>query len=179
MDELIDILTHEGKPTGKTALKSIAHQMGWYHATVHVWFYTKNHTLLLQKRGAYKKTYPNRWDVSVAGHVHAGESILDAAVREVKEEIGLTIQKADLKKIAIRKGERSHPNGIQDHEFYHVFLVELKSELSTLKKQDDEIDDLQLFDFSLLKSTNKRILLVPNTSDYYQFVLSKIADIIE
>jgi hypothetical protein len=35
MDELIDILTPEGQPTGKTALKSEAHKHGWFHATLY------------------------------------------------------------------------------------------------------------------------------------------------
>ena len=52
MDELIDILTPEGKPTGKSALKSEAHQKGLYHATIHVWLYTNNKKILLQKRAA-------------------------------------------------------------------------------------------------------------------------------
>jgi isopentenyldiphosphate isomerase len=105
MDEYLDILDPQGNQTGKNCLKSVAHQEGYYHATVHVWFYTNDHKILLQKRGSNKKTYPNYWDVSVAGHVHAGESIKDAALREVEEEIGLTIQEKDLKKIAVRKGD--------------------------------------------------------------------------
>ena len=40
MDELIDILDSEGKFTGTSCLKSIAHKEGLYHATTHVWFYT-------------------------------------------------------------------------------------------------------------------------------------------
>jgi isopentenyldiphosphate isomerase len=169
MDEYIDILDALGNLTGERCLKSVAHQQGFYHATVHVWFYTSDRKILLQKRGALKKTYPNRWDVSVAGHVQAGESIEEAALREVAEEIGLTIQKEDLRKIAVRKGERSHPNGILDNEFYHVFVVELTKGVDSLKKQDSEIDDLQLFDLSLFKNSDIPSL-VPNTQEYYRFI---------
>ena len=55
MDELIDILTPEGKSTGKTALKSEAHKNGWFHATAHIWFFTSDKKILLQKKSAYKK----------------------------------------------------------------------------------------------------------------------------
>ena len=41
MDEFIDIVTKTGKPTGKSELKSVIHQKGYYHNTAHVWFYTK------------------------------------------------------------------------------------------------------------------------------------------
>jgi isopentenyldiphosphate isomerase len=179
MDELIDILTPQGEFTGQHCLKSVAHQKGLYHATVHIWFYTRHGMLLLQKRGRNKKTYPNHWDVSVAGHVHAGETIEDAAIREVEEEIGLIIQKKDLQKIAVRKGERSHPNGIQDNEFYHVFVCELTTKLSNLSKQDEEVEALELFDLKILEGTNEEIPLVPNTFDYYQFILSEVEAIID
>jgi len=179
MDELIDILNIDGISTGKSCLKSIAHQKGYYHATVHVWFYTKDHQLLLQKRGANKKTYPNRWDVSVAGHVHAGESIEAAAQREVLEEIGLHVEEEGLRKIAIRKGERSHPNGIQDNEFYHVFLCELTKSIEELSMQEEEVDDLQLFDLSLFKDSSSIPMLVPDTEEYYQFILSTIKAILD
>ena len=46
MDELIDILTPDGKLTGKTALKSEAHKNGWFHATVHIWLFTSDEKIL-------------------------------------------------------------------------------------------------------------------------------------
>ena len=55
MDELIDILTSEGKATGKSALKSEAHHHGWFHATVHIWLFTADEKILLQKRALTKK----------------------------------------------------------------------------------------------------------------------------
>ena len=50
MDELIDILTSEGKATGKSALKSEAHHHGWFHATAHIWFFTSDRKILLQNK---------------------------------------------------------------------------------------------------------------------------------
>ena len=110
MDELIDILTHDGKPTGKTALKSEAHKNGWFHATVHIWLFTKDEKIVLQKRALTKKVFPGLWDISVAGHIAAGEDILMAAKREVFEEIGLNIQKEALIKIGTRIHQVSHAN---------------------------------------------------------------------
>jgi len=115
MDELIDILTPDGKPTGKVALKSEAHKNGWFHATVHIWFFTKDDKILLQKRAMTKKVFPGLWDISVAGHIGAGETILDAAIREVHEELGLEIKSDELLKIGTRIHQVSHANGIQDN----------------------------------------------------------------
>ena len=103
MDELIDVLDAEGNATGKTCLKSIVHKTGLYHATVHIWFYTTKGSILLQQRASSKIIYPLLWDVSVAGHIDAGEGFTTAAVREIKEEIGLIVDENELVKIGVFK----------------------------------------------------------------------------
>ncbi|MEX0360286.1 MAG: hydrolase, partial [Allomuricauda sp.] len=50
MDELVDILDENGNLTGRTCLKSEAHLKGYFHPTVHVWFYTADGKVLFQKR---------------------------------------------------------------------------------------------------------------------------------
>ena len=179
LDELIDILTSDGKATGKTALKSEAHKNGWYHPTVHVWFYTDDGKVLLQKRAFVKKVFPNLWDVSVAGHIGAGESIINTAIREAKEEIGIDISESQLTKIGIRKDEIVHPNGIFDNEFKHIFLCKLTVPVSKLTMQTDEVDDLQLFDISILKNTTKHgSFMVFNFKNYYDFIFEKISSVL-
>lgn len=54
--EYIDIVTADGAPTGKVALKDEAHQNGWYHNTIHLWLYTKHGEILLQQR-SHKNRY--------------------------------------------------------------------------------------------------------------------------
>ena len=90
MEEYLDILDSFGNATGKTVLKSEAHKQGWFHNTAHVWFYTNDCEILLSQRAASKSIFPLLWDVSVAGHIDAGESIINGAIRETEEEIGLT-----------------------------------------------------------------------------------------
>ena len=175
MDELIDILDSDGNTTGKTCLKSVAHQNGYFHATVHIWFYTKNEKILLQKRAPTKKVFPNLWDISVAGHIGAGEKFENAALREVQEEIGLSLSKDDLIKIGTRKHEVSHDNGIQDNEFHHVFIAELKVDPKELTVQEEEVAGLQLFELDILKKTkNLENVLLPRFHDYYCSVYDKI-----
>ena len=179
MDERIDIITKDGELTGKTCLKSEAHAKGIWHQTIHVWFYTHDRKILLQKRASVKKVFPNHWDVSVAGHVCAGESVVNAAIRETKEEIGIDISNSDLVKIGLRKDEIIHTNGIIDNEFKHLFLIRLKSDISTLTKQKGEVDDLQLFDVKILKDATKHgSFMVPNINHYYDFVYEKINSLV-
>ena len=103
MDELLDILDQDGNASNSTAMKSDAHEKGLFHATVHVWCFTCDARVLIQQRGKDKDTHPLLWDVSVAGHVGAGEEIEAAALRELEEEIGLKVSRADLQPIRIFK----------------------------------------------------------------------------
>ena len=113
MDELIDILDAEGNYTGKTAMKSEAHKKGLFHPTIHVWCYSGLGKVLLQQRGVKKEIYPLKWDVSVAGHIGAGESPEVGAFREVKEEIGVTINLEELEKIdVIKEGSNSRERNL-------------------------------------------------------------------
>ena len=179
MDELIDILDSDGNFTGESCLKSVAHKKGLYHATTHVWFYTKNQQILLQKRASTKKVFPNLWDVSVAGHIAAGEDIKNAAIREVGEEIGLKISKNELIKIGIRQHKIAHPNGILDCEFKHIFACRLATPLSELSRQISEVDAIKLFKLGILKNSSKHgNYMVPNIHKYYDFVFKEISKLL-
>tara|TARA_R110000868_G_scaffold1250_1_gene9668 strand:- start:502 stop:1059 length:558 start_codon:yes stop_codon:yes gene_type:complete len=178
MEELIDVLDDHGNKTGETVLKSIAHKQGIFHQTVHIWFYTKNHQILLQQRGKEKDTFPLLFDVSVAGHISAGESIEDAAIREIKEEIGITIAKDQLKKIGVFKSVQKHKATLIDCEFHHTFISELKIPLNKLTKQESEVADLKLT--SLLKFSEETWGLanlkkyVPHSTEYYKTIIKAI-----
>ena len=175
MDELIDILNPEGKSTGKTALKSEAHKNGWFHATAHIWFFTSNKKILLQKRALTKKVFPGIWDISVAGHIGAGEEVLEGAKREVFEEIGLILENKDFIKIGTRIHQVNHENGIQDNEHHHVFIAELKTPISELTMQPEEVAGLELWDLKVLKETkNLENVLLPRFHEYYVTVYNKI-----
>jgi isopentenyl-diphosphate delta-isomerase len=175
VDEYLDIWNTDGQPTGKKCLKDEAHQKGWFHPTVHIWFYNNTPSLLLQKRGFSKQTYPGFWDVSVAGHVSAGETILEGALREVKEEIGLDIKQTDLRLLDVRKNTNRFENGIIDCEFQHVFLAKLDTDVSNLKIQEAEVDAVRLFSFEELQQCILKkqpdFTIVPADMRYYQFVM--------
>ncbi len=91
-------------------------------STVHVWVWRLTGSgleVLLQKRSLTKAQKPGMLDISAAGHVDAGESSLDAAVRETKEEIGLAIQK-DKIEFAFRLRKTNVPNCIATVYLYQA-----------------------------------------------------------
>jgi 8-oxo-dGTP diphosphatase len=60
-------------------------------------FIQRNGELLLLKGAPHKRLWPNLYN-GIGGHVEQGESIRDAALREIKEEVGLT----DIRSLALR-----------------------------------------------------------------------------
>lgn len=178
MDELIDILDSEGNRTGRTALKSEAHKNGWFHPTIHVWFYTSDGRILIQQRAKNKDTHPLLWDVSVAGHIGAGEKIKQAAVREVQEEIGIEIAVGDLQKITVVKEAHEHSADLVDCEFHHVFLCELKVPLNYLRKQEREVAELALIPLIQFSQETWGLAnpkkYVPHGTEYYKMIVKAV-----
>ncbi|PIB27832.1 NUDIX hydrolase [Maribacter sp. 4G9] len=178
MDELIDILDANGNPLGVSRMKSEAHREGLFHPTVHIWFFSADGRILIQQRGKHKDTYPLLWDVSVAGHIGAGENIEKSAVREVSEEIGLKIRPSDLQKIGVFKSVQKHSESLIDCEFHHTFLAELRVSLEDLSKQESEVGDLKLISIIQLEEElgNEETLkkYVPHSLDYYKTILSEV-----
>ena len=179
MDEVIDIVDEFGKETGKTCLKSEAHLHGYFHKTVHVWLYTVDHKILLQKRALTKRVFPGLWDISVAGHVGTGEAIINAVKREVWEEIGYVIPHDSLFKIGTRKQQITHDNGIIDNEIHHVFVAKLTIPIEQLVIDKNEVDSVTLFDLEILtKTKNFENILLPKFHLYYCDVHAKITALI-
>lgn len=88
-DEWFDIVTPDGRITGK-APRSICHgNPNLLHPVVHIHVFNSKRDLWLQKRSKNKQIEPNKWDTSVGGHVLSGESIEQALKREMQEELGV------------------------------------------------------------------------------------------
>ena len=61
----------------------------------------------MQQRSSMVEKNPLKWDVTSAGHIQAGQTSKEAAVREVLEEVGLKIKEEDLKYILTYKKRRN------------------------------------------------------------------------
>lgn len=178
-NEWIDILDRNGIPTGKKALKQDIHKHGYYHNTVHIWFYTENGDILLAQRAASKLICPNLWDVSVAGHVDAGETLITAAIREINEELGIHINEVDLVPIGVFLHENEYNNGaIKDYEFHNVYITELKCKLKDLNIDKNEVQAIKTVTFDefeqLLDNSNTNLHFISSNRIYYEFVIQEI-----
>jgi len=110
------------------------HTDGDWHRAVHIWIYNSQGNLVLQKRAAGKDTFPGRWDVSVGGHVTSGDSVLETALKEVREELGIDINVADLEALGTlataAKGSSPVGGDFTCNEFKDIFLLKFDGDVS-------------------------------------------------
>lgn len=126
MSEVWDVYTKDRKLTGKKCIRGEQGRLSEdeFHLWVMVWIRNpETGKYLVSQRAADKDTDPLKWE-TVAGHAVSGDSSLDAALREVYEEVGITLQpeKAALlatKVLTAYAGGRRH-NWIRDSYYFET-----------------------------------------------------------
>lgn len=164
--ELLDVINKDGKVIGTKERKQI-YADGDLHKTVHVWVINSDKEILMQKRSAKKDTYPNLWSISVAGHVRAGEDSIKAALRELKEELGIKKSAKELEYLfSIARTEDiddMHINTIDD-----VYLIEEDVDVENTKLQFSELTDIKFVYYEYLEQIfkNKDDKYVPRADEH-------------
>lgn len=175
-EEFLEVYSPEGTKTGQKKSKSEIHRKGLFHSTVHVWIFTEEGNILIQKRSKKKELNPGVWDVSVAGHVKFNENIKKAARRETLEETGININTKDLLKIGVYRSINIHPTAI-DKEFFHTYILKIDKNSINLDFKNNEVDDLKFISIeemeSLIREENNKIFIGKNRK-YYSDVLKSI-----
>lgn len=142
MEEQIDVLNKDGSFTGESCGRSKVHAQGLWHRTVHIWAFDLKGRILFQLRSRDKENNPGLLDTSCAGHISAGDDSLNAAVRELREELGVVKSTHELEYLF----ESSHESVLNggsylDNEFYDVFKITLdEKEARSLVPQKGEVD---------------------------------------
>lgn len=88
-DEVLEIVNEKGDVVGKARRSEIHGNPSLIHRVVHLLVFNNNGDLLLQKRSLNKDVAPGKWDTSVGGHINPNEDIVNAAKRELHEELGV------------------------------------------------------------------------------------------
>jgi isopentenyldiphosphate isomerase len=105
---------------------------GDYHLVVHVWIVNDDGQFLIQRRQPWKIGFPNMWDCSAAGSAVMGDDSEQAAIREVKEEIGIDLE--------IEKGERIFTVRFSQG-FDDIWLVRQNVAIEELQLQEEEVSE--------------------------------------
>ncbi len=134
MNELWDILDENGNPTGRTVERGKPMKPDEYHLVVHVWIKNDKGEYLITKRTPNKPA-PNMWETT-GGSAITGDSSLQAALREVREEIGIELNPANGK--CLFKLKRQHYDA---PDFVDVWLFNENVNLDNIIMQPDEVND--------------------------------------
>lgn len=90
--EMVEAVDAADRPLAVVSLAE-AHRQGLPHRAVLVMLFNTAGKLYIQKRSQGKRLYPGRWDLSATGHVKAGEAREAAALRELREELGIGLDR--------------------------------------------------------------------------------------
>lgn len=130
MAEIWDVYDSQKRKTGKFHEKGTTFNEGEYHIAVHAWIINEKNEVLLTQRKP-NDTFPGKWEPT-AGSILAGETSIQGAVRELKEEIGIIVNENDGRVIG---GERRD----QYHDFYDVCLFEKNINLDEIDIEKSEV----------------------------------------
>lgn len=170
-NEHLDIVDENNQPTGKAELRSVVHAKGLWHRTVHIYFFRKNGDgidFLVHLRSKEKDLYPNCWDARFGGHVKSGESLDEAVVNEIKEEVGIDVKTTD-----ITFGGSVKWDGGTNREFIQFYFLEFTKSLDELSFSDGEVQEIRWM------SSDEIITSMNNNPDKWSGDAESFANVLE
>jgi isopentenyl-diphosphate delta-isomerase len=119
LSEIVDIVDEQDVIVGE-GLKSDCHAKGLWHRAASIFVFNSKGELLIQKRGP-NVSYPNLYDTSASGHLKKGETYIQGAKRELKEELGLSTK---LKLVGKIKMNPIYTKDMIDNEHLQLFVCQ-------------------------------------------------------
>ena len=127
-----------------------------------VFLYRKNAEgkleLLWQKRSEKVSRFPGDYDISAGGHINLGETVVQAAVRETQEEIGVIISEEDLKFVTMRPFNKNR--------FAWVFTVDFTGREEDFRFNDEEVSEVKWVLFSEMDEFREKYAKLPLKKDF-------------
>jgi isopentenyl-diphosphate Delta-isomerase len=182
MEELWQLYDSQGRPiTGKGAHKNDVYGKALLHASSHLWLWRRNGQdveILLQKRAADKRTWPNRYDISAAGHIDLGENEIQAVIREAEEEIGLTPDIAKLEFIGTHRCFMvAQDETWIENEIRFLYLLEVDTDV-VFRLEDGEVAALEWKSVATTKrelaDKTLRSSYVPHSNTYFAMLFEAL-----
>lgn len=141
MTEFFDIVDENDRIIGKAHRSECHSNPKLIHRGVFVIVVNKTGDVLLSKRSMKKDTGPGKWEV-IGEHNKPGEYYSNAALRGVKEELGLSVKTEKISKIRYTNGDET--------ELDEVFFCRVAS-IDGIKIDREEIDEVIFLSLDELK----------------------------
>lgn len=153
--ELIDVLDENGVHTGEVLPRKEIHKRGLWHRAIVVAIVNEKNEVLLQQRSEKKDKNAGMWDISVAGHISAGQDSLSAAAREINEEVsvllGYRTEIKDFRYMYCFRKEQKFGEEYIERQFYDFFILRTSGvDDKTLFFQQEEVQAVKFVDLSTI-----------------------------
>ncbi|MBQ8696494.1 MAG: NUDIX domain-containing protein [Clostridia bacterium] len=150
--ELVGIDHERGKPLPE----------GLYHMVVHVWIVNSKGEYIITQRAANRPTFPLMWEC-VGGSALKGENGLDAALREVKEEIELSLspENGTLINTFVRKNCK---------DIVEVWLFKYDGDVLTDGRTTDEVAQARWMNADEIKQLFEQDIFVPTLTYFLDII---------
>lgn len=135
---------------------------GEYRISTHIWIIDKENKLLVQKRTANSRKFPNMWS-QTGGGVLAGENSKETVKRESKEELDLEIKDNEIYYIG---------SYVRKKDIVDVWLVKKEEQIkiNNLKLQKEEVADVKMVTFQEFDEMIKKGIVVPSIKPSYYLI---------
>ena len=133
--EIWDLYNENRELTGQDQIRGEEIPQGYYHLVVHVWIRNSNGKFLISQRSA--------------GSVLKGEDSLTGALRETKEEVGLSLKPKDGKIVRSTIGRTV--NGIRFSDIVDVWLFTYDGPVSLEAATTNEVAQSSWLDKEQIK----------------------------
>jgi len=143
MREEWDIYTVNGDKTGRTAYRGDDLEIGEYHLVVTALIKNSSGAYLISRRSEQKKS--GSILEMVGGSAVKGDDSLTAIVREIKEELGLTVAPQDLKFV------KRLPFETQCSVLFDIWTLDMEVDLDSLTLQEEEVAEVFWLDGQVVK----------------------------
>jgi isopentenyl-diphosphate delta-isomerase len=122
-----------------------AHSDGVLHRAFSIFIFNAAGQLLLQQRAHNKYHSKGLWSNTCCGHPRPGESIVDASLRRLSEEMGFVCEVRESFKFIYRA---EVGDGLVEHEYDHVLVGRFDGDPAP---NSDEVDDWKWVDLTTLQ----------------------------
>lgn len=165
--EFWDLFDENRVPVGKTHPRGEKIPNGLYHLVIHAWVMDREGNFLMSRRQE-GRSYALQWE-RTGGSVLAGETSIQGAIREVKEELGLNLQEHQA--VFLKSVKREHY-----HDFFDswLFIVDRNSIVCNIDQL--EVCECRWVSLEELVQFRKRGELV-KSSLYFEEVYERYIDI--
>jgi isopentenyldiphosphate isomerase len=146
MPELFEVFDARNQPLGHVKERNLVHREGDWHRTAQVYVLNAKRELLCNLRHPDKDVFASLWDVCIGGHLAPGETYAEGAVREMGEELGVSLRAGDLLfvgDVSIDGGDAV--KGLFDREHAGVFVWRTDRHAEDFDYQREEITRLAFF----------------------------------